>query len=111
MRIAVACVAIALALAGCASPSLKHVSGSAGITVAPDLPLHASIMQRVTAMVCANSFIAPTPSSTDALQALQNEAAAIGASGIYKVAYAQTGLLDRCGVMPGLQATAIAYRM
>lgn len=112
MRIAVAFVAIALVLAGCASPSRNRVVGSgAKVTVAPDLPLHASILQRVSAMVCADSFIAPTPSSDDALKALQNEAAAIGAAGVYKVTYAQTGLLDRCGLLPGLKATAIAYRM
>ncbi|MFE0017566.1 hypothetical protein ACFWXH_22185 [Mesorhizobium sp. NPDC059054] len=112
MRIAVACIAIALVLVGCASPSRNHIAGSgANVTVAPDLPLHASIMQRVSAMICADSFIAPTPSSADALKALQDEAAAIGASGVYKVKYAQTGLLDRCGLLPGLEATAIAYRM
>ncbi|WP_054312880.1 hypothetical protein [Mesorhizobium sp. 1M-11] len=110
MRVAVACIAIALVLVGCASPS-RVVGSGANVTVAPDLPLHASIMQRVSAMICADSFIAPTPSSADALKALQDEAAAIGASGVYKVKYAQTGLLDRCGLLPGLEATAIAYRM
>lgn len=110
MRIAVTCIAIALA--GCASPSQnRSVGNGANVTVAPDLPLHASIMQRVSAMICADSFIAPTPSDADALKALQDEAAAIGATGVYKVKYAQTGLLDRCGLLPGLKATAIAYRM
>lgn len=111
MRVAVVCVAIALALAGCASSSRNRAGGGAGVTVAPDLPLHASIMQRVSAMICADSFIAPTPANADALKALQDEAAAIGAAGIYKVKYAQTGLLDRCGILPGVEATAIAYRM
>ena len=112
MRVVVVCVAIALALAGCASPSRNRAVGSgAGVTVAPDLPLHASIMQRVSAMICADSFIAPTPANADVLKALQDEAAAIGAAGIYKVKYAPTGLLDRCGLLPGLEATAIAYRM
>lgn len=109
MRVAVACIAIALALAGCASPSPKHIGGN--IAVAPDLPMHASIMQRVSAVVCAHSLIDPAPAASDALIALQNEAAAIGAAGVYKVKYAPTGLLDRCGPLPGLEATAIAYRM
>ena len=111
MRTAVACVAIVLALAGCASPPSRLVIGSSNVTVAPDLPLHASIMQRVSAMVCAHSLIDPLPSDEEALKALQNEAAALGASGVYKLKYAPTGLLDRCGLLPGLEATAIAYRL
>lgn len=86
------------------------VANSASITVAPDLPVRATVMQRVSTMICAGNIIAPLPSGADLLSALQNEAAAIGAAGIYKVKYAQTGLLDRCGILPGMEATAIAYR-
>lgn len=110
MRVVVAFAVIAAALAGCASPRHAMVGNASRITVAPDMPLDGTIMQRVTAIICAKAFIDPQPAPADALAALQNEAAAIGAAGIYNVKYAQTGLLDRCGIMPGTRATAIAYR-
>jgi hypothetical protein len=110
MRVIVALATIAVALAGCASPRHAMVGNGSRVTVAPDLPLDGNIMQRVSAMICAKRFIDPQPAPADALAALQNEAAAIGAAGIYNVKYAQTGLVDRCGILPGTVATAIAYR-
>ncbi len=110
MRVVVTLAAIALALAGCASPPNAMVGNASRIAVAPDLPPDGAIMRRVSVIICADRFIDPAPSGTRVLNALQNEAAAIGAAGIYNVKYAQTGLLDRCGVLPGTLATAIAYQ-
>lgn len=99
-----------MSLAACAGTPKPSTSAGADIAIMDDLPINGIIMSRVTAVVCAKGPFDTAPPSTDALNALKPQAAAINANGIYRVKYIKTGLLDRCGVLPGTGATGIAYR-
>ncbi|WP_137900275.1 MULTISPECIES: hypothetical protein [unclassified Mesorhizobium] len=99
-----------MSLAACAGGPKPSAPAGADIAIMDDLPINGIIMSRVSAVVCAKGPFDTAPPSTDALNALKQQAAAINANGIYRVKYVTTGLVDRCMVLPGTGATGIAYR-
>ena len=94
-------------VAGCASP----VSAPRPDVVTVDhLPLNATILRRVSETVCAPGPFDKAPANAEALAALQAKVAGMGADGLYRVTYANTGLIGRCGAFPGRTATGLLYR-
>jgi len=100
-------------LAGCAAgiPKKSYAPTDPNtIKVVKDLPVNAELLQRVTATACSSNPIGSAPSTAVVLADLKKQAAQIGATGIYKVRYSATGLLQKCVTLPGRMATGLAIR-
>jgi hypothetical protein len=100
-------------LAGCAASIPKKSYAPTdpnAIKVVNDLPNNAELLQRVEATACSSNPIGKAPGAGLVLADLKKQAAQIGATGIYKVRYSATGLLQKCVTLPGRMATGIAFR-
>jgi hypothetical protein len=101
-------------LAGCASSIPKKSyspTDPSAISIVNDLPKTAELLQRVEATACSSNLTSSAPKGAVLLARIKKQAAQIGATGIYKMSYSSTGLLQKCVILPGRSATGIAFRV
>jgi len=94
-------------VAGCASPVLAPHPEVVTVTT---LPPNTVILKRVSETVCAPGPFDKAPTTAEALDALKAKVAFMEADGLYRVTYANTGLIGPCGAFPGKTATGLLYR-
>src|SRR5690606_1241790 len=102
-------------LCGCTTTALNLTypsTDAANVEVARSLPRDAIRLGWVTGLSCQTNFAGrSTRSEEDALAKAKVAAAEIGATHVTRVSYAKTGMVDGCGVLAGIKARALAFRM
>ncbi len=100
---------------GCASPSIERVTfpptDKASLVTTDQLLTGAVLQGRVEGLSCQKGPFDKLPSQDDATDRMREEAASIGATGIYHVRYLKGGISLSPHCWQSVTAVGIAYRM
>ena len=104
-----------LCLASCGARSIDRVTfppvSKDSIVLVDDLPIAATLTGRVEGLSCASGPLSPPPTNAEALDRMKQQAADMGATGVFHVRYKTLGISPFKGCWSGVNASGVAYHI